>query len=49
MNPNSSTNAPTREKASSLWFFTGFIAVFLAGVAKIAIANHFDPDAVDSE
>lgn len=49
MNPNSSTDAPTREKASSLWFFTGFLAVFLAGVAKIAIANRFSPDALDSE
>ena len=44
MKPNSSLSAaPTREKPSSLWFFTGFIAVVLAGIAKIAIADHFSP------
>lgn len=45
MNTNPLPSAP--EKASSLWFFTGFIAVILAGIAKIAIADHFSPDASD--
>lgn len=43
--PLPSASAP--EKASPLWFFTGFIAVILAGIAKIVIANHFSPDATD--
>lgn len=40
---NSSLPASMPDKASPLWFFIGFIAVVLAGIAKIAIADHFSP------
>ncbi|PQV65144.1 hypothetical protein B1R32_102152 [Abditibacterium utsteinense] len=41
--------APEREKASSLWFFTAFFAVVLAGLAKTVIAERFSPQSSDSE
>jgi hypothetical protein len=31
-----------REQPSTRWFLTGFIAVVLAGIAKVAIADYFD-------
>jgi hypothetical protein len=37
----------TNKKTSSLWFIGGFVAVVLAGIAKIAIANHFSDDIED--
>lgn len=30
-----------RERSSLLWFLTGFVAVFMAGLAKVALMERF--------
>jgi hypothetical protein len=36
--------SPTKEKSSTLWFLGGLFAVVIAGIAKIALAEHFGPE-----